>query len=741
MRRGIEQGEFAMPQQSARTGHDRRQDILKRTLEGLEADLEGLREHLGESYEVYEQSWAERLKRLPRWVDVQFDEVRPLLSIGEEDGLYGVIGPHLVALVAGEIEQFVARWLGARGQLVALDMEDKAQVTRYREEAQALRRQLDTLSRLIDRASKQVPQQLATLRDDILADIEAQRVRDTEALEQLVGSGALERGRDARAEIARLWEEQRRNAEELSRAWSQLDQGVQEGVEHMQRGLAELRSLLKRAQDGLYVVYPSLLAPERAISAVAQRRAEQPALTARAAEPLRARSSGARPRAVTTDIAPLKPLARRPAVVEDEFDPYKMGTLGADDDWPAEPDWSFDESPEPPVKRTEDGPLVDFFEEDDSASSVLYVSTVGGASPGLGLKSNPLVDEGEVLIAPASRPATKAARAAAATALCAAPAPSRIAFAEEFSVEQEESAPIEMAEEVEASEEILDEPLYEAPARAQGRPVSAPVEVEERVEPEDEAAPIGEGAVEDEAVEVAEEAQPTLEPAPAAIAATPAATAAALPREAARPQTARHVAAPEPVFAPCVRRRKGSVPVSKGAIALTIGLPLAIAGGIIAAAAASQLGAQWGNPLAHGVGMGAVAALLAWAMLSPWIMRWQVRWRGVRPELSQRAMVRDEVQLEATEEYVALGPWEMPWEELDEVARERWIEAEGAERGWLLTLQHPTHGIHMIAAVAEDERRWSEAGTPIVRVPPGAWRMAPSAFMQLEAQVERAQRR
>lgn len=105
----------------------------------------------------------------------------------------------MVAVVAGEIEQFVARWLGARGQLVSLDVEDRERMSRYREDAQSLRRQLDTLSRLIDRAGKQVRAQLGTLRDDILADIEEQRVRDTEALEQLVGSGALERGRDARA--------------------------------------------------------------------------------------------------------------------------------------------------------------------------------------------------------------------------------------------------------------------------------------------------------------------------------------------------------------------------------------------------------------------------------------------------------------------------------------------------------------------------------------------------------------
>jgi hypothetical protein len=698
-----------MPQQSARTGQDRRQEILKRTLEGLESDLEDLRDHLGESYEEYEQRWEERLSRLPRWVDVRLDEVRPLLAIGEEDGLNGTIGPHMVAVVAGEIEQFVARWLGARGQLVSLDVEDRERMSRYREDAQSLRRQLDTLSRLIDRAGKQVRAQLGTLRDDILADIEEQRVRDTEALEQLVGSGALERGRDARAEIARLWEEQRRNADELIRAWTQLDAGVDEGVGHMQRGLAELRSLLKRAQDGLYVVYPSLLAPERAISAVAHRRDVQPAA---------ARVPEARVRPTTAEIAQLPKLAKpaRPAV-EDEFDPYKMGTV--EDGWKQDLDWSFDESPEPPIKRTEDGPLVDFFEEDDGASSALYVSTVGGAPAGLGLDSSPLLDEHEILSdrpaeRPAAAPRASLSAGASAAALRAAPQPSRITFAEEF---VEESAPAEEVEEF--VEDLLDAPLAE-PARA-----SEPVEVADVDEAPVAEAPEVEAALEEPAVEAEVEE-------PAAPAAAPA------PRPAPRPA---RLGPPEPIFAPCVRRRKGATPVQPRAIALTIGAPLAIAACIVAAAAASRFGAGWGNPLSSGVGVGAVVALLAWAMISPWIMRWQVRWRGAKPEFSQKAVLRDEVQLEATEEYVALGPWEMPWEELDEVARERWIEADGDQRGWMLTLQHPAHGIHMIAAPAEDPRSWNDAGTPIVRVPPGAWHMDARDFSLLDAQAQHSGRR
>jgi hypothetical protein len=701
-----------MPQQSARTGQDRRQEILKRTLEGLESDLEDLREHLGASYEEYEENWEERLSRLPRWVDVRLDEVRPLLMIGEEDGLYGAVGPHLVALVAGEIEQFVSRWLGARGKLVALDVEDKARMSSYREEAQGLRRQLDTLSRLIDRAGKQVRQQLGTLRDDILSDIEEQRVRDTEALEQLVGSGALERGRDARAEIARLWEEQRRNADELIRAWQQLDGGVDEGVGHMQRGLAELRSLLKRAQDGLYVVYPSLLAPERAISAVASRR-EQPPIAARAPEAQR-----------RADVAPLRPLARtipatRP-VIEDEFDPYKMGEVSADVAWPQDLDWSFDERPEPPLKRTEDGPLVDFFEEDDGASSALYVSTVGGAPTGIGLDADPLIDEQDPFMdRPAASPAPRAAMSGgggggAAAALLAAPAASRIAFAEAF---DEESIPEEIEEIV---EEIVEE--VEAPVYAEAAELEA---VHHTIELDEEPEQLVE-AVEEEPV--VEEQEPEIEE--PVRAAEPA--HAPTPRPAARPA---RLGPPEPVFAPCVRRRKGDTPVQPGSLALAIGLPLMVASGVIAAAAADRLGAQWGNPLSSGLGVGVVVALLAWAMVSPWVMRWQVRWRGAKPEFSQRAVLRDEVQLEATEEYVALGPWEMPWEELDEIARERWIEDDGKRRGWMLTLQHPAHGIHMIAAPADDERSWGEAGTPVVRVPPGAWHMDARAFAQLEAQA------
>jgi hypothetical protein len=87
--------------------------------------------------------------------------------------------------------------------------------------------------------------------DTILTQLQERRESDEYALRELVTTGDVDRGSDAREEIAGLWEEQRRRARKLRQIWEPLEALVFEGVDLTVTGIAELRAMVHRAVEGL----------------------------------------------------------------------------------------------------------------------------------------------------------------------------------------------------------------------------------------------------------------------------------------------------------------------------------------------------------------------------------------------------------------------------------------------------------------------------------------------------------
>lgn len=222
--------------------HDqtRREEIVRRTFRGIEEDLDDLRDELGRYFVDYEGRLERHTERLPHWLDLPPADLRSLFTF-EFDGSTARLGPRAVAIGAARIEEMIAAlYEDLSPDALASQGEDA----------------LNLLERL-ERASREqaldADARLSEMLDAILLELEDRRESDEFALRELVTTGEVDRGDDAREEIAELWEDQRARAKELRVAWEPIEALVFEGIDAIVAGVEELRSLVHRAVEGFGV--------------------------------------------------------------------------------------------------------------------------------------------------------------------------------------------------------------------------------------------------------------------------------------------------------------------------------------------------------------------------------------------------------------------------------------------------------------------------------------------------------
>ncbi len=219
---------------------------------GLEEDLEDLREELLGLLEDYETRLQRARLHLPRWLDLPGEVLRGHFELDGPGPLEGVlIGPRAVAMVAAEVEGFLGEWLGGEEPRAWADREDEKALEKLEGELTALRELTAEAQAVAETFADQGPLGLEQLLETIVFDLETRRETDVEALEVLIRDGEVEAGRDAQAEIAELWEDQRRRVTQLQRVWDEFLAIHDEGIRRTLSGLEELSELVDRTREGI----------------------------------------------------------------------------------------------------------------------------------------------------------------------------------------------------------------------------------------------------------------------------------------------------------------------------------------------------------------------------------------------------------------------------------------------------------------------------------------------------------
>ncbi len=240
----------------AKTDLERRREIQRHTLVGLEEDLDDLRDELAEAMVDYESRLQDASTTLPDWLALDSAQIRKQFQFEDDVLGKGRLGPRAVALGAARVEAFIHEWVGFEGELADVDFEEDA--SEFENACEGVREVLSRLEDLSRELALDADSTFGQWLDDIITELEDKRERDEAALRELVGSGDVERGNQAREEIAELFEDQRRQAAEIKKAWEGIESLVFEGVEFTVRGIGEMGELLDRAMEGLSGAHESL---------------------------------------------------------------------------------------------------------------------------------------------------------------------------------------------------------------------------------------------------------------------------------------------------------------------------------------------------------------------------------------------------------------------------------------------------------------------------------------------------
>lgn len=790
-----------------------REEMIRKTAGALETELDDLRDALMEGLTRYEGQLREQCERLPSWLALTFQEIWPLFCFSEEGPAPdAALGPRVIALAAGDLEDFIERWMGdSLNPRIHHFAQDPTLLQRYIQSRESVEQLLDDLLLESEQVAQRARETLNYWRDDILAELEDSRIRDIDAIELLVAEGTLESGRDARAEIALLWEEQRRRAGALLRAWEPFEGLLTQGLELSRDGIEELQALLQDAHKGMAQAYPTIARNGAQEAIIPTSVHEDPFASTQA--PLLQPSKTSKPHTHSPDLifAP----SPRDAEALDDFDPYNAPS--DDQALPFAFDDHFDDTPitdEPPppfefedgddepliepsptlaldAAAVEDEPMINFGDEDDAPEAIQDAGPTGlfiipgehfGREEEVDLKSKPLVRTPErqpaaqtplssipfILDEPSASPSPsptstplpapprKLEQPAPTPKLTPKPAltppPAMLLDEPEHDDEIEDAGvtgEVGKAGEVEDAEvETLLTITRDELRRDDIGPDPEPgaEETQRPLEQISAAADEGEDEDEDEPL-VAPEPEPAKRPKrdktkrqePTQ---DPHDDATDEPSED-EPVNAKAKPAAEPASwspgwhsAPLETTAQRAIdqlaPLNKAVFALTFVAPLLLVLGTLLLSAASRYSPNLPNPLhpspnmAHFIGV----ALLLWLMACPWVMRWQITWHGWRPMLWRQIKLREEADIVLSQEHIELGPWLLPWEQLEEVSLERWDDIEQGTQGWALSLMHQGQ-LYRISALASDEPIWAQAGEPITSPPREAWRMPQRPFNML----------
>ncbi len=730
-----------------------RDEILQRALEGLEEDLDELGEGLWGMLERYEEGeWRGQVEQLPAWLALRYEELWGLCRFAPESvAPEGALGPRAVAVAAGWLEQLIVRWLGQSGVVKAHSFDDPQQVEAYRQHVRKLDAQLDALQLEAERTAQHARRTLAQWRDDVLAELEAQRVRDIDAIELLVAEGQLEPGRDARKEIAWLWEEQRRNASALLRTWEPFEGLLTRGLAYTRDGVEEIQLMAERVRQALEGAFVALhdgyigqtLPP---VSQEPMVSFEDPAEAA----PLRT------PTPKELLILPEEPL-NEPGMELDfnpsdnDFNPYgELSEPEEDEDEAAEPEldlpFVLDEdfcappsrksAPTPrslPTRATREiladpedelvaGPMIDFDDASTAAGHAanlfLLPSEPAPApvpQPAASTPSAPSAPRPQLTLPRAKPPAS-------------APTPPVERLAQELLTPRPAPAPtMEVVEDMETLLSIPREELEADAQRAATReeglieavelptaPLLAPPRQAPARDPDEAALALG--AQEEETLDLARDddaPHPDAPPAHAAAADEGEVEVAVMARR--PPRAAWHGVA--------TRRRRVWRALPGASFAKVWLAPLGLALALLLVAGLSQLGPQLPNPLLSTGGRLTLFAALSWLVIGPLALGWRASWRGWKPTVVREVIIEEEADVAIDAQGVTLGEQHVPWEGMHEVTLAR---SEASDT--LMTLHHDTGPWHLLAA---EPQRWAPQGLPLERAPAARWSIEGDALAMI----------
>lgn len=249
------------PSDNSRADDERLRDILERTYMGVGEDLDEMRDELVEQFQQFESQFDELGDEMPDWLDLPDGALRDAFELPESSPAGdSLIGPRTVAVAAGDIESFVSEWLDGGDEMPVWNRRnDPEAISCLHDELRELEDELGAIERAVDELADEGPFQLEQTLESVVFELESQRETDVEALESLIQSGDLDAGRDAREEIAELWEEQRRRVDRLRDLWDEVLNLHHRGTRKTLEGLSELRELLSRILEGL--IGAEILAP------------------------------------------------------------------------------------------------------------------------------------------------------------------------------------------------------------------------------------------------------------------------------------------------------------------------------------------------------------------------------------------------------------------------------------------------------------------------------------------------
>lgn len=231
----------------------RLREILERSRMGLTEDLDDLRGELAAELEQFDSRLQKLARQLPPWLDLPDDSLRSPFELDAPARLEGsLIGPRTVAELAGDLEEFIFEWLDGDDEIPAWHQRnDTAAIDQLAEDLTVIRDNTVAGLEAVDRLADDGPLQLEQILESIVFELESQRETDVEALESLIQDGDVEPGRNARAEIAELWEEQRGRVDQLRQIWDDLLNLHYEGITTTIEGLEEIAQLLERTREGI----------------------------------------------------------------------------------------------------------------------------------------------------------------------------------------------------------------------------------------------------------------------------------------------------------------------------------------------------------------------------------------------------------------------------------------------------------------------------------------------------------
>ena len=132
-----------------------------------------------------------------------------------------------------------------------------------------------------------------------------------------------------------------------------------------------------------------------------------------------------------------------------------------------------------------------------------------------------------------------------------------------------------------------------------------------------------------------------------------------------------------------------------------------------------------------------VLGCLLWSLIIPFARSWRVTWSGFVPTLWRHATIRDEVDLSWDARGFELGPWVVYWEEIEEIARERWHSPADHTQGWMLHIELFENAPLVLVAEAEGDS-WEMASLPVRAAPPDAWQLDTRGLEALQLRCVRA---